>query len=113
MFDGADFRSFADSCAHQFQSEAAERTAIGRSYYAAFLIVRDRLKTNHQVTITKDGAHRQVVQALLGINRTVGQEYQRLRKLREAADYDVYYRNSATDVQDALDLCDFVINNFR
>ncbi len=110
MFDGADFRVFAQACANQNAGEPADRTAIGRSYYAAFLVAREYLKIQHAITKSRRGPHEQIYTHLMGLDPEIGKEYNRLRHLRERADYDLYYNQASIDVQDALDMSSRVIS---
>ena len=54
MFVWADFLDIADERARRAGDEAAERTAIGRAYYAAFGAARDYL-IRSGVTVPKAG----------------------------------------------------------
>jgi hypothetical protein len=60
------------------------RTAVGRAYYTAFLIARDKLG----VVVQKD-VHTEVIRALRGRNRAWADKLDSLRRLRLAADYEL------------------------
>jgi hypothetical protein len=70
--------------------QARVRTAIGRSYYAAFLVARQRLRSNGDI-IPAGGLqdHRLIVDALGGENSDLGSKLFRLRLRRNRADYNL------------------------
>lgn len=63
--------------------EAALRTAVGRFYYAAFLVARDKLGLTHERT----EVHVKVGRELKRRNRAAGDKLFRLKDLRVQADY--------------------------
>lgn len=98
MFDWVDFLDVAEALlAQPTATEAAQRTAIGRTYYAVFCVAR-RYVDPDGVTIPRDGrAHRLVWEALesapRGVPRRIAQVGRRLKQRRERADYDEVYPN--------------------
>lgn len=84
-FDPREFLSVAAHLA-QVGDEASLRTAVGRAYYASFLLARD--KTG--ITIGRD-LHRQVIDALglLPGCEDTAELLESLRRLRVRADYQL------------------------
>lgn len=71
-------------------SEAAQRTRIGRAYYAAFLEGRRFAQARVGLPVRKSSAtHRSVAEALASIDAQFQVDLELLRKLRNAADYDL------------------------
>jgi uncharacterized protein (UPF0332 family) len=84
-FDPVEFYQFAEEIASQRQRQVALRTAVGRAYYAMFLLAR--AKTGVRV---KQDAHETVINALEERNEHhIATELGQLRRLREAADYQL------------------------
>ena len=70
--------------------QARIRTAIGRSYYAAFLVARQSLLAQGDTRPTRGlHHHRLVVDALGGENSDLGSKMYRLRPRRNRADYNL------------------------
>jgi uncharacterized protein (UPF0332 family) len=69
--------------------EAAARCSISRAYYAAFLHCRGWLETRGQAFAHGTQDHRGVHDAMLAVNRSIGQSLRYLRRRRNNADYDV------------------------
>jgi len=90
-FDPADFLRLAQALSEaQSSAEAEFRSAASRTYYAVFLEARERLINRGQLAPNRTGAgHLAVGRALRFRNRLVGNEFDRLRRLRNRADYDV------------------------
>jgi hypothetical protein len=70
--------------------QAKVRTAIGRSYYAAFLAAREKLSSMGNIT-PRGGSqdHRLVVDSLGGERSDLGGKMYRLRLKRNRADYNL------------------------
>ena len=84
-FDPLDYLALAEELGSNTGEEKL-RTAVSRAYYAAFLIARGRLQIGSK---TRD-VHREVIDSLkkkAGYTM-VGNELDRLRKLRNTADYE-------------------------
>lgn len=62
--------------------EANLRAAVGRAYYAVFLIARDKANVRG-----KDGIHAQTKAAVQTRSFAAGGEYEALRRMRVHADY--------------------------
>ena len=84
-FDPLEFLRLARRLAEQGTGERELRTAVGRAYYALFLVARDRTS----VTATQ-GVHRAVNRAvrLRHGHRSTASQLNSLKRLREVADYE-------------------------
>ena len=89
-FDPLDYLHVADALTDQDPSEANLRTAIGRLYYAAFLLARESLGVAGRSRI-----HGRVIGELARNDRVAAVELEKLFDLRILADYDL-------EVQDPL-----------
>ena len=114
MFDPRGFRDVAQRCAFELapvSGEAAYRTAISRAYYAAFLMVKERMVVGHGLQLDRrQPLHRQVLNSLKSVDQDTWESLERLRILRVEADYELNYRGASLDVQDALDYSQDVID---
>lgn len=84
-FDPLEFLRLAQQLAGQGAGERELRTAVGRTYYALFLIARDRTGVT-----ARQGAHkavRRAVKVRRGHKSTASQ-LGSLQRLREVADYE-------------------------
>ena len=99
MFDPDDFRKLAASMTQGACGAAQSRTAISRSYYAAFLVARQFLERYFHFERHGE-SHVQVRMLFLGCTneeaRRVGRHLDELRDRRNDADYDL----NADDVND-------------
>lgn len=78
-FDPVLFVEVAESLAQDANSQAGLRTAIGRAYYAMFLMAREKTGVRD-----KQGAHDKVLEALEHRKEhDVASELGKLRRLRE------------------------------
>jgi len=84
-FDPLEFLTVAGALAAQ-SGEAEIRTAVGRVYYALFLLARERLGGAPSGSV-----HQQVIGSLRARSgyRIVADELDRLRRLRVVADYEM------------------------
>ncbi len=72
------------------ETEAAQRTRIGRAYYAAFLEGRQFAQEHLGLLVNRISAtHRSVATALASIDAQFQVDLELLGKLRNAADYDL------------------------
>ncbi|MEJ7900866.1 MAG: hypothetical protein WKF63_03420 [Thermomicrobiales bacterium] len=72
------------------QSEAAERSRIGRAYYAAFLESRAFVGSFLQIQRARSSGEHQAVPAALGaVAPELAKSLEQLRTMRNAADYDL------------------------
>ena len=85
-------------------SEYAWRTSIGRSYYAAFGVVRERLALRN-VTFANQGVHTAVYKHLMAHSdkdvRGAGAELKRVFEARKDADYELGKTVTSDDAEDA------------
>ena len=81
-FDPREFLALGESLASRETNEAGFRNAVGRAYYAVFLIARDRLRVTGRRNI-----HQRVIGELRRADRTAADQLARLRELRGLADY--------------------------
>lgn len=82
-FDPRDFLEFAKEIYKKETNhkEAMLRTALGRCYYSAFLICRERLN------LSSSAKHKEVYNKVKGMDRTLGKELTYLFIYRVGADY--------------------------
>lgn len=85
MFDPTLFLNIARELG-QTSEEERLRTAIGRAYYAVFLVAREKLGVT-----TRKQVHQMVIEELRRKpgTRAIGDQLDRLRRLRTEADYDL------------------------
>jgi uncharacterized protein (UPF0332 family) len=85
MFDPTLFLNMAQELG-QTSEEERLRTAIGRAYYAVFLVAREKLGV-----VTRRRVHQTVIEELKKTPgmRAIGDQLDRLRQLRTEADYDL------------------------
>ena len=89
MFDGREFLRLAMELASRPSDEAAARSAVGRAYYAVFHVGRGFVEASGEELRRGPVGHRQLAQLLAGASTAVTQDLERLRQLRNSADYDV------------------------
>ena len=91
-FDPRQFLELADDLSAPVgTTEAALRTSVGRAYYAAFLVARDRLGAipllSPEDLYDRPDVHGKVVQTVKGKKSGLGDKLNKLRRLRQQADY--------------------------
>jgi hypothetical protein len=84
-FDPLEFLALARTLTDLGENEANLRTAVGRAYYAVFLVARQRTG----VSAASGSAHGDVVRALSAHDRALADQLGRLRRLRNVADYEL------------------------
>ena len=103
MFTWSDFLGLADELAGRFGDEAAERTAIGRAYYAAFNAARDYLVRTGASIPQAGQAHVLVWDRFHAgpdpVHRRIADRGRNLRKRRGRADYDAVYPQVSRDAR--------------
>jgi uncharacterized protein (UPF0332 family) len=84
--DPHDFLTLARELAGQNDEQGRLRTAVGRAYYALFLIAREKTHI-----MAKRETHEKVIQALKKTPgyRPTADQLDKLRRLREVADYEL------------------------
>lgn len=106
MFNPREFLNLAGELILLSDGEGKIRTAIGRAYYASFLIARDAIGINEKMP----EVHRRVVSVLYGRNPVIANKLHLLRRQRNFADYDTGITLSANDAETAIGLAEAVIN---
>jgi uncharacterized protein (UPF0332 family) len=100
-FDWREFVAFAEELvAGGAPTEASQRSAVSRAYYAVFNIARARLVAEGRIDPTRHEAHDQVwltLDAGSRGERRIGQGGRRLRYWRNWADYEERYPQVARD----------------
>ena len=82
-------------------AEASLRTAVGRMYYAMFLIVREHPTIQAQMSVlprgVREGTHEYVIRVLRSLPSHSGtaQKLQELKQLRHIADYELHPASSS------------------
>lgn len=104
MFNPVEFLDLARELL--IDGEVKIRTAIGRVYYASFLIARDAVGINEKTP----EVHRRVVSALYRRNPVIANKLHLLRRQRNFADYDMGITLSVNDAESAIMLAEAVIN---
>ena len=84
QFDPLEFLRVADSLVDGDSSEATLRTAVGRVYFAVFLVTREAFDIQGRSHI-----HGSVIGALRRYDRHASRQLERLMELRALADYDL------------------------
>jgi hypothetical protein len=91
-FDPEDFIKFANTL-HKLKTpfvEALCRTIIGRCYYSAFLISREKLIVEYRhiyLRSIREKVHQEVIDKFNELEPFIGQKLDDLRELRIEADY--------------------------
>jgi hypothetical protein len=100
-------RELARGTPQTINREARLRSAISRSYYAAFIKARNHLRDqNGLVTPTSANPHQYVINQLLysrtSVRRRIGWDLLYLRRERNKADYVDSYPDLDTEVTEVL-----------
>jgi hypothetical protein len=115
MFDWLDYLELARRLA-QGHDEASQRSAISRSYYAAFHVARRHVERIHpDVTLPRHGAVHDVVWTTLERGRreerAAAHGGKRLRQKRTLADYQLVGLSFPNDARQALAWADAVVRS--
>lgn len=108
-FDPVLFLRVAAILASSEANEAMLRTAVGRAYYAVFLVARDRLGI-----VSSEKVHSEVIRVLTRRDRKLGNQMFFLLNLRLAADYQLLperesEQNWRVNWRRAQDLAEFLL----
>ena len=108
-FDPLEFLRVAESLAAGDASEANLRTAVSRTYYAVFLVIRERFGVEGKRNI-----HGRVIGAVYAYDKAAGERLQKLEALRALADYrlrdlDTLDRNWQDNYRKAHRFADFIL----
>lgn len=108
MFAWSDFLDLAAELGTRTGDEAAERTAIGRSYYAAFCTARQVLRSRGERLPGGGRAHVAVWGRFSAtpdvVHRRIADRGRRLRRRRGRADYEDTYPDLTVETEDSIDL---------
>jgi uncharacterized protein (UPF0332 family) len=85
------------------------RTSISRSYYASFLLAREKLGVKLKIP----AVHQKVIQNLYEKDPVIANNLHSLRRLRNLSDYDIKITLRIADAEKALKLADFITNKLR
>ncbi len=105
-FDWADYLVLAEELGKRSDDEASLRSAVSRAYYAAFCTARNRLLQEGE-EVPKTGEAHTVVwtkyrESAQKQRRDVGINGDRLRRVRNKADYDDELPNIHAEVEGAV-----------
>lgn len=106
------FLSLARELGSRNDDEAGLRTAVGRAYYALFLVGREK---EHGAIKGRKDVHRQVIEAVKRRRgyRSTADQLDTLRRMRTVADYDLLpddaNRNWADNWSRAQELVDRIL----
>jgi len=117
MFDPRRYFVLAKDVLAASDDEAALRTALGRAYYAAFLVAREYVDAREIAAGPRSGrrmgSHERVIFSVGAIPDdlaiTMRSRLFRLKRLRTNADYDLDYVDVGKHISDALDDAERVI----
>ena len=114
-FDWCEYLNLAEQLAGSATTsvslEAKQRSAVSRSYFAAYCTARNYLEDADEVQFpSSSDAQRIVIATLEGSSqgsprRAVGQNLRRLKNRRNTADYDDMVPGIAKMTQDSLRVC--------
>lgn len=98
--------------------EARIRAAISRAYYAAFKFAFNHLRDSEKLVLPGDrNAHWFVINEFLGrpdeARKIVGSNLERLRRIRNLADYQDNLYSPKRKVEEALELAEMVLNDIQ
>ena len=81
-FQPSDYYDVANKLVSESPDEACFRAAVSRTYYAVFLMVRDKARL-----VGGDDVHARAKKAVSAKSFTEGSRFQELREMRTHADY--------------------------
>lgn len=92
-------------------SEALRRCTVGRAYYAAFGLVRERVEEVQDTSAPTDGTHKWVIENCTDVDGTgtIADNLKLLRALRNRSDYHGEQRVTVDDVTDAFDYTEQIL----
>ena len=88
-YEPQNFLEFADQLLSdkRYEEQGRLRTAIGRAYYAAFLSTKKKLEEIGFSFRDVERIHREVIEALMNLDYSMGDRLEALRNYRVDADY--------------------------
>jgi len=98
-FNPSNFLDFAEQILNDrdYDERSKIRTAIGRAYYASFLMVKKKLEETGRSFLDVDRIHRQVIEEAVNWNSQIANKLETLRSHRVDADYEMN-ANIAIDI---------------
>lgn len=98
-FNPEEFLTVANHLANFSSDEAFLRAAVGRAYYAAYLLSYQKVQQLRPGVLTgsalkKKGSHVLVVTTLRKLDRTAGDQLSKIKQHRQSADYHMEPRTS-------------------
>jgi len=99
-FNAIEFYIFASQLYTQYSNEAAYRTIVGRSYYAAFSCAKDY----SQIVNSSGSIHNEIIQYFKVRDRKVWNFLKDLKELRRIADYELTKTVQKRDAAESLRL---------
>ncbi len=121
-FDWTDYldlaRNLARSSSIHSSGEAEMRAAISRAYYAAFCKSRNFLRdVDHDLLSSSASIHQEVQHKFISsrniIRKSIGLNLSRLRRLRNAADYDDRCISLSKNTMFALNIAESIISDLK
>ena len=114
-FDPGDFLTLAKSLvAGDSPTQAQLRTAVSRAYYATHLVTRERLAETAKLAASGTGEdHLNVIAVLKSMGGGLGDQLDRLRILRNRADYNLNLELQINDTKLAVSLAEALIDEVR
>jgi hypothetical protein len=95
-------------------TQAQLRTAVSRAYYATHLAGRERLSETGKFSASGTGEdHLNVIAVLKSMDGALGDQLDRLRILRNRADYNLLHEFQANDTKFAVSLAESLIGEIR
>ncbi len=112
-FDPRDFLDLANQLLpdHRYDTRTRHRTAIGRAYYAAFLLVRKHLGEQGHSFAEVGQVHKDVINTAMTRNRAIGNKLQTLYRARIEADYLMEAQVTETLAKNCLILSETIIQS--
>ena len=108
-FNPVEFYQFASELFNQHSSEAAYRTIIGRSYYAAYLCAKDYSKVSN----ASGSVHREVIKYFQVRNKQVYNQMNDLKDLRSKADYKLTETIQKREASESLRLAKKILSTLN
>lgn len=114
MFDPTKFLEIAKKLVDDpnYKDECGYRTSIGRSYYAAFLVVKKKLEERDVSFKDVDRLHKDVIdEVMYRRNKFLGSQLETLREERVCADYYVREIITETKARNCTKLSEIIVNS--
>jgi hypothetical protein len=109
MIVGQDFIDFANGLFSTTCNEVTCRALIGRYYYGAFLMARSHANLNH----SSANEHKALIDHYNGIDFTLSNDLDKLRKLRTRSDYFLDDNVTYHQMNDSKRIAGKVVKNIQ